>query len=82
METMGARTAAVAVLGLLMTFAGFRGRIRFEQVSFRYDADWVLRDLDLEIAQGRTLALLGDAVLGADVARRREIADWWWKCAM
>ncbi|GGO78033.1 lipid A export ATP-binding/permease protein MsbA [Marinobacterium nitratireducens] len=38
-----------------------QGRIRFEQVGFRYrgDSDIVLHDLDLEIAPGQTVALVG-----------------------
>jgi ATP-binding cassette subfamily B protein len=36
------------------------GTVRFESVSFRYgDGPWVLRDVDLEIAPGETLALVG-----------------------
>ena len=36
------------------------GRVRFESVSFRYgDAGWVLRDVDLELNPGETLALVG-----------------------
>ena len=37
------------------------GAVRFESVSFRYgdDGPWILRDVDLEIAPGETLALVG-----------------------
>lgn len=37
------------------------GRIRFEGVSFRYpgSGDWVLRDVDLEVPPGETVALVG-----------------------
>jgi ATP-binding cassette subfamily B protein len=37
------------------------GRVRFEGVSFRYadDSSWILRDIDLEIEPGETLALVG-----------------------
>jgi ATP-binding cassette subfamily B protein len=37
------------------------GRVRFERVSFRYPGygDWILRDVDLEIEPGETVALVG-----------------------
>jgi ATP-binding cassette subfamily B protein len=36
------------------------GRVRFESVSFRYgDGGWVLRDVDLELKPGETVALVG-----------------------
>jgi ATP-binding cassette subfamily B protein len=42
-----------------------RGRIRFEGVSFSYDGDrHVFRDLDLEIAPGTTVALVGPSGAG------------------
>jgi subfamily B ATP-binding cassette protein MsbA len=33
--------------------------VRFEHVSFRYGEDWVLRDINLEIANGQVVALVG-----------------------
>jgi ABC-type multidrug transport system fused ATPase/permease subunit len=38
-----------------------RGELRFDHVSFRYGpgADWALRDLDLTIPAGQTVALVG-----------------------
>jgi subfamily B ATP-binding cassette protein MsbA len=33
--------------------------VRFEHVSFRYGEDWVLRDINLEIAKGQVVALVG-----------------------
>jgi subfamily B ATP-binding cassette protein MsbA len=39
--------------------AGIRAGIRFEGVSFRYDHDLVLRDVDLEISRGEVVALVG-----------------------
>ena len=39
--------------------AAIRTGIRFEQVSFRYDQDWVLRDIDLDIRCGEVVALVG-----------------------
>ncbi|MGH7900096.1 MAG: ABC transporter ATP-binding protein, partial [Candidatus Binatia bacterium] len=38
---------------------GFRDRIRFERVTFRYDAEPVLREVDLEIRRGEAVALVG-----------------------
>jgi ABC-type multidrug transport system fused ATPase/permease subunit len=44
------------------------GQIRFEHVSFRYDDDdespWVLRDVDLTIEPGQTIALVGPTGAG------------------
>jgi subfamily B ATP-binding cassette protein MsbA len=39
--------------------AGIRDGIRFEGVSFRYDHELVLRDIDLEIHRGEVVALVG-----------------------
>jgi len=38
-----------------------RGRVEFQGVSFRYteDEDWVLRDINLQLAPGEVLALVG-----------------------
>jgi subfamily B ATP-binding cassette protein MsbA len=36
-----------------------RSGIRFENVSFRYDEDWVLRNVSLEIRRGEVVALVG-----------------------
>jgi subfamily B ATP-binding cassette protein MsbA len=33
--------------------------LRFEHVSFRYGAEWVLRDINLEIGAGKVVALVG-----------------------
>ena len=52
-----------------------RGELRFERVSFRYggvpgqrdsagDAEWALRDIDLEIPPGQTVALVGETGAG------------------
>jgi len=35
------------------------GRISFEGVSFRYGKDWVLKDINLDIAPGTKLAIVG-----------------------
>ncbi len=43
--------------------AQIRGELRFEEVSFRYganrDGDWALRDVDVSIPAGQTVALVG-----------------------
>jgi ATP-binding cassette, subfamily B, bacterial len=46
-----------------------RGELRFEDVSFRYDAEdtereWTLHDVDLTVAPGTTLALVGETGSG------------------
>jgi ATP-binding cassette subfamily B protein len=45
-----------------------RGELRFDRVSFRYgsddDGDWALRDIDLAIAPGETVALVGETGAG------------------
>ena len=39
--------------------SGIRDGIRFEGVSFRYDHELVLRDIDLEVRRGEVVALVG-----------------------
>lgn len=39
----------------------FRDRIEFRHVSFRYDQRWVLRDINLTIEKGKTVALVGQS---------------------
>jgi ATP-binding cassette subfamily B protein len=45
-----------------------RGELRFDDVSFRYGSDedgaWALRDVDLVIAPGQTVALVGETGAG------------------
>jgi ATP-binding cassette subfamily B protein len=47
-----------------------RGELRFDHVSFRYgtdgsaDSGWALRDIDLRIAPGETVALVGETGAG------------------
>jgi ATP-binding cassette, subfamily B, bacterial MsbA len=38
---------------------GIRRGVRFDDVSFRYDQEWVLRRIDLEIRHGEVVALVG-----------------------
>ncbi len=46
-----------------LELARVRGEVRFDHVSFRYgegdDAEWALRDVDLVIPAGQTVALVG-----------------------
>lgn len=35
------------------------GRIKFNNVSFRYDKEWILRDINLEIQPGMKMAIVG-----------------------
>jgi ATP-binding cassette, subfamily B, bacterial len=46
--------------------AAVRGAVAFEDVGFRYasDRDWVLRDVDLAIPPGTTLAVVGETGAG------------------
>jgi ATP-binding cassette subfamily B protein len=49
--------------------ATVQGELRFEDVSFRYDAEdaereWTLHDVDLTVAPGTTLALVGETGSG------------------
>jgi ABC-type multidrug transport system fused ATPase/permease subunit len=45
-----------------------RGRLQFDNVSFRYGADqdsaWALRDIELDVAPGQTIALVGETGAG------------------
>ena len=41
------------------TLAGVGEGVIFKQVSFRYDRDWVLRDIDLAVRAGEVLAIVG-----------------------
>ena len=43
----------------------WRGEVRFEDVSFRYDEDaWTLRDIDLEVPAGTRTAIVGETGSG------------------
>jgi ATP-binding cassette, subfamily B, bacterial MsbA len=46
------------------TLDGFADRIRFEQVMFHYEAEPVLRGIDLEIRRGEAVALVGRSGAG------------------
>ncbi len=40
---------------------GFHHQIEFRHVSFKYDQKWVLRDINLTIEKGKTVALVGQS---------------------
>ena len=44
--------------------ASFRHSIEFRNVSFRYGEKWVLRDINLKIEKGKTVALVGQSGSG------------------
>ncbi len=43
---------------------GFNREIEFRNVSFRYQSDWVLQNIDLVIPKGKTVALVGQSGSG------------------
>lgn len=43
---------------------GFKHRIEFRHVSFKYEQQWVLRDINLVIPKGKTIALVGQSGSG------------------
>jgi ATP-binding cassette subfamily B protein len=51
-----------------ITLDEIRGELRFDDVSFRYGTDddgaWALRDIDLRVAPGETVALVGETGAG------------------
>lgn len=42
----------------------FNDSIRFEGVSFRYKEQWVLKDINLEVKKGQTVAIVGESGSG------------------
>ncbi|MBI5562240.1 MAG: lipid A export permease/ATP-binding protein MsbA [Deltaproteobacteria bacterium] len=44
--------------------AGVRDSVEFKGVSFRYGADWVLKDIDLKVRKGEVLAIVGSSGAG------------------
>ncbi|MCH9634608.1 MAG: Vitamin B12 import ATP-binding protein BtuD [Chlamydiae bacterium] len=45
-------------------FAEFNDSIQFENVWFKYEKNWVLRDLSFEVKKGQTVALVGPTGAG------------------
>ena len=45
-------------------FAGVPEQVRFEGVSFRFQEEWVLRGIDLEVNAGECIALVGSSGAG------------------
>ena len=44
--------------------AEFRHQIEFRHVSFRYDQQWILKDINLVIPKGKTIAIVGQSGSG------------------
>ncbi len=42
----------------------FEGPLEFENVSFRYDTDWILKDLSFTVNKGETVAIVGPTGAG------------------
>ena len=58
------RSMVVMVLAPSVLAVVFNEAIRLEKVSFRYAEEWVLRDVDLTIRKGQTVALVGHSGSG------------------
>ncbi len=43
---------------------GFNDSIEFKNVGFRYEDDWVLKDINLKIEKGKTVAIVGQSGAG------------------
>jgi len=43
---------------------GFNESIEFKNVGFRYEDDWVLKDINLKIEKGKTVAIVGQSGAG------------------
>ena len=48
---------------------GFKHQIEFRHVSFKYEQQWVLRDINLVIPKGKTIALVGQSGSGKSTLR-------------
>jgi ABC-type multidrug transport system fused ATPase/permease subunit len=46
------------------TLDGFKNKIEYKNLSFRYKEKWVLNDVNLEIGRGKTIALVGQSGSG------------------
>jgi ATP-binding cassette, subfamily B, bacterial MsbA len=46
------------------TIDNFSESIEYKNVSFKYENDWVLKDIDLKIEKGKTVALVGQSGAG------------------
>ncbi|MDX9749121.1 MAG: ABC transporter ATP-binding protein, partial [Paludibacter sp.] len=47
-----------------VTLKGFKHQIEYRNLSFSYGADWVLKDINLVIPKGKTVALVGQSGSG------------------
>ena len=43
---------------------GFHDKIEFKDLSFRYQSEWVLKDINLTVEKGKTVALVGQSGSG------------------
>lgn len=43
---------------------GFHDKIEFKDLSFRYQSEWVLKDINLTVPKGKTVALVGQSGSG------------------
>jgi subfamily B ATP-binding cassette protein MsbA len=46
------------------TLSEFKNKIEFRHVSFKYDEKWVLKDINLTIEKGKTIAIVGQSGSG------------------
>lgn len=46
------------------TKASFNSEIHYKNISFKYENDWVLQDIDLKIVKGKMIALVGSSGAG------------------
>lgn len=46
------------------SLSNFEKSIQYKDVSFKYDQEWVLKDIQLNIAKGKTVALVGQSGSG------------------
>ncbi len=47
-----------------LDFKPFATKIEFQNLSFKYDTEWVLRDINLTVPKGKTVALVGQSGSG------------------
>jgi ABC-type multidrug transport system fused ATPase/permease subunit len=43
---------------------GFHDKIEFKELSFKYQSEWVLKDINLTVPKGKTIALVGQSGSG------------------
>ncbi len=50
--------------GTEATINSFNTEIHYDNVSFKYESEWVLKNIDLKISKGKTIALVGQSGSG------------------